>query len=310
MHRGWRFAVAVAFVLGIVGSAPLPFAYLAGYDSRAIYHSFVSVWINSIVVGYVIGFPVFERLVADAERIAPLLGAADVMQVRATLSETWSNAAVWVAGAVGVLYGLIPSMPTLIRIIAGEPGAFIYLWVPLLIPLLWATALPMLWRLVRLSVFVYRLGGKVRVDLGDQRLLGVFTDIGIRHLLIIVVALSVIPMQAILTGRMQLNDFVPALIATVPVALIVVVLPILGVHRGVVFAKERELDRLAPLLEAADRDSERFLLLSLYRQRVAETSEWPLSGGSASRVVLYFVIPPLAWIAAALVENVVSNLLR
>src|SRR5262249_18773800 len=161
MHRGWRFAVTVALVLGIVGSAPLPFASLAGYDSQAIYHSFVSVWINSIVVGYVIGFPVFERLAADVERIAPLLGAADRAGVRAALSDTWSNAAVWAAGVVGVLYGLIPSVPTLMRIIDGQPGAFIYLWVPLLIPLLWATALPMLWRLVRLSVFVYRLGGEV-----------------------------------------------------------------------------------------------------------------------------------------------------
>lgn len=310
MIRGWRFAVAVAIALGVVGSIPLLIAYNANYDVHAIYHSFVSVWINSFVVGYVVGLPVFERLAADVERVAPLLDEAARTRARATLSDIWSNAAVWGARAIGVIYGFIPSAPTLLHIIEGRPGAFIYLWVPLLIPLLWATALPALWRLIRLSLFVYRLGREVRVDLGDQRLLGVFTDIGIRHLLIIVIGLSVIPMQAILTGAIQLNDFAPALIATVPVALTVLVLPILGVHRGVAFAKERELDRLTLLLETADRDSERFLLLSLYRQRIAETSEWPLSAGSASRVVLYVVIPPFAWIAAALVENVVSNLLR
>jgi hypothetical protein len=310
MVRGWRLGVVLAFALGVVGSAPLLFAYLADYDIHAIYHSFVSVWINSAVVGYIVGLPVFERLAADVERLAPLLDPAQRARARATLSDIWSNPAVWGARAVGVLYGFIPSAPTLLHIIQGQPGAFIYLWVPLLIPLLWAVALPALWRLIRLSLFVYRLGSELRVDLGDQRLLGVFTDIGIRHLLIIVVGLSVIPMQAILTGAIHLNDFAPALIATAPVALIVLVLPILGVHRGVVAAKGLELDRMTSLFEAADRDSERFLLLSLYRQRVAETSEWPLSAGSASRVVLYVVIPPLAWIAAALVENLVSNLLR
>jgi ribulose-phosphate 3-epimerase len=37
-----------------------------------------------------------------------------------------------------------------------------------LIPLLWATALPALWQLLRLSVFVHRLGREVHVELGDQ----------------------------------------------------------------------------------------------------------------------------------------------
>jgi hypothetical protein len=31
---------------------------------------------------------------------------------------------------------------------------------------------------------------------------------------------------------------------------------------------------------------------------------------TASRVALYVVIPPLAWISAAIVENLVSNVLR
>jgi hypothetical protein len=310
MSRGWRLGLVVALALGVVGSAPLLYAYVAGYDVQRIYRSFVSVWINSIVVGYIVGLPVFARLAADVERLAPLLDTAGRARARTTLSDTWSNASVWFARIVGIVYGLIPSTPTLLAIINGRPGAVVYLWLPLLIPLLWATALPALWRLIRLSLFVHRLGREVHVDLGDQRQLGVFTDIGIRHLLIIVVGLSVIPMQAILTSTIELNDFGPALVATVPVALAVLALPVFGIHRGVVVAKHAELDRLAPLLAAADPDSERYLLLSLYRREIVDTSEWPLSAGSASRVLFYVVIPPLAWIAAAIVENLVSNLLR
>ncbi len=85
---------------------------------------------------------------------------------------------------------------------------------------------------------------RVRIDLDDPRLLGVFADIGIRHLLVIIIGLSVIPMQAILTGQIQTVDFVPALVVTVPVALVVLLLPMWGIRAAVIAAKRTELDRL------------------------------------------------------------------
>lgn len=310
MLVGWRLGVAVALGLGVVGSAPSLFAYLSGYEIDRIYHSFVSSWINAIVIGYVIGLPVFDKLAADVERLAPLLDAPARAYARTTLSDTWTNPSIWAARAIGLIYGSIPSVPTLLAALRGVPNALLYLWVPLLIPLLWAIAVPALWRLIRLSLFVHRLGrDHVHVDLGDQRALGVFADIGIRHLAIIAGGLSVIPMQAILTGSLTLVDFVPALLATTPVMLIVLALPVVGIHRGVVAAKAAELERLADVVAAAPRDSDRYLLLSLYRQRIADVSEWPLTMGSATRVVFYVVIPPLAWIAAAVVENLVSTVL-
>jgi hypothetical protein len=128
-------------------------------------------------------------------------------------------------------------------------------------------------------------------------------------LLVIIIGLSVIPMQAILTGQIATVDFVPALVVTVPVALIVLLLPMWGIRGAVIAAKRMELDRLAELANGAEPGSERHMLVSLYRRQVAETSEWPASAGAASRVLFYVVIPPLAWIAAALVQGAVSNVL-
>jgi len=310
MARGWRFGLTVALALGVAGSAPLLYAYVSDYDVQRIYRSFVALWVNAIVIGYVIGWPMFSGLAADVERLAPLLDPPRRSRARSTLSDAWSNPGVWVARLVGFLFGAIPSAPALWDVVAGRSESLLYLWVPLLIPLLWATLLPALWRVIRLSVFVYRLGrDHIRVELGDLRLLGVFADIGIRHLLVIVVGLSVIPMQAILTGSLVWFDFVPPLIVTVPVALIVLILPMWGIHVAMVAAKYAELDRLAMALVQAERDSERFLLLSLYRHRVGEVSEWPVSAGSASRILFYVVIPPLAWIAAALMQNLVASVL-
>jgi hypothetical protein len=160
-----------------------------------------------------------------------------------------------------------------------------------------------------MSLFVRRLGGRVRIDLSDPHLLGAFADIGIRHLLVIIVGLSVIPMQAILTGQIATVDFVPALVVTVPVALMVLLLPMWGIRGAVITAKRIELDRLNELATASEHDSDRHMLLSLYRRQIADTSEWPASAGAASRLLFYVVIPPLAWIAAALVQNLVSNVL-
>ena len=310
MIRGWRKGLVIALGLGLVGSAPLMFAYASGYEIDRVYRSLVALWVNAIAIGYVIGLPMFQRLAADVERLAPLMEPPERSRARSALSDAWSNPGVWVARILGVVYGLIPSTPEVLDAITGRRQSLLYLWVPLLIPILWAIVLPALWRLIRLSVFVYRLGrDSVRIDLGDLRSLGAFADIGIRHLLIIVVGLSVIPMQAILTGSLELIDFVPPLIVTAPVALIVLILPMWGIHRAVAAAKARELDRLTTSLSQMERDGERFLLLSMYRRQIADVPEWPVSAGSASRVLFYVVIPPLAWVAAALVQNLVSNVL-
>lgn len=234
MVRSWRLGLLIALALGIVGSAPLLYAYLSGYEATLIYHSFVKLWINGIVIGYVVGWPLFSRLAADVERLAPLLDPPQRSQARAALSDAWSNPGVWVARIVGFLFGAIPSARTVQDLVAGRSEALLYLWVPVLIPLLWATVVPALWRVIRLSVFVYRLGrDHVRVDVGDLRLLGVFADIGIRHLLVIVVGWSVIPMQAILTGSLEWFDFVPPLIVTMPVALIVAIPPLAWIAAAV-----------------------------------------------------------------------------
>jgi len=166
-----------------------------------------------------------------------------------------------------------------------------------------------LWRLLRVTWFVYRLGAWIRVDLGDPRSLGIFADIGIRHVLLIVIGLSVIPMQAILTGGLGLIDFLPPLVVTTPVAVAVLVLPIWGIHRAIVAAKATEFLRVTGAMNEAPPDSDRRLLWWLYRQQIAQSSEWPVAAGSATRLAFYVVIPPLAWVAAALVQDMVANVL-
>jgi len=131
----------------------------------------------------------------------------------------------------------------------------------------------------------------------------------VRHLLLIVIGLAFVPIQAILLGGLDVLDFVPALIATVPIGLAALLLPVLGVHANLVAAKQAELDRLGELQRHSEPHSERHLLLALRRGQVAAVPEWPFTLGSAARIAVYVIIPPCAWIAAAVVENWVSGAL-
>jgi hypothetical protein len=309
MLRGWRLGLAITLGLGAAGSLLLLVAYSGDYELHSLYRSFVGLWVNAVVIGYIVGWPLFPMLAADVEQLTPAMEPADRSIARTELSEAWSNRGVWVARGIGVICGMILSAQAGVDALERRPGYLAYAWVPVVVPLLWATILPALWRLIRMSLFVRRLGGRVRIDLSDPHLLGAFADIGIRHLLVIIVGLSVIPMQAILTGQIATVDFVPALVVTVPVALMVLLLPMWGIRGAVITAKRIELDRLNELATASEHDSDRHMLLSLYRRQIADTSEWPASAGAASRLLFYVVIPPLAWIAAALVQNLVSNVL-
>jgi hypothetical protein len=164
---GWRVGAAIAAVLAAISAVPVVIAYLSGYDVELVYRSAVGIGVNSVTVGYIIGWPVFEYVSRD----------------------------------------------------------------------------------------------------------------------------------------------LPPLIVTVPVAVVVLALPMWGIHRGIVAAKDAELERATVAMRDAAADSERHLLWWLYRQQVAQSPEWPVAARSATRIALYVVIPPLAWIGAALVQDAVANVL-
>jgi hypothetical protein len=46
-----------------------------------------------------------------------------------------------------------------------------------------------------------------------------------------------------------------------------------------------------------------------YKREIAGVSTWPFDIGNVTRFSLYLVIPPLTWVAAALIENLVDSVL-
>ena len=43
-----------------------------------------------------------------------------------------------------------------------------------------------------------------------------------------------------------------------------------------------------------------------HRAHLQNVSDWPIDVGSISRLAFYLIIPPLTWVGAALIENLVD----
>lgn len=87
-------------------------------------------------------------------------------------------------------------------------------------------------------------------------------------------------------------------------------LPMSGVARRIADLRRRELERAHAALDAVgDADIVTLEPLLAYRDRVRALPALPVDLRIVTRILFYFVIPPLAWVAAAIVENWVSRYL-
>ncbi len=111
----------------------------------------------------------------------------------------------------------------------------------------------------------------------------------------------------------------PGVVATAVNIVPLMVLPVWSVHLRSRRCKEQELARLRISLDAlavpaGDELSDATYMddrnrLLLYRREVMQASEWPFDLGALTRFGLYLVIPPLTWVGAALIENLVDSVL-
>ncbi len=100
----------------------------------------------------------------------------------------------------------------------------------------------------------------------------------------------------------------------IPAAIVLFSLPLLGIRARVRDAKRHELEVLDHAILSADRALEPDRLAHLNallerRDRIVSAREWPIDMTTYRRVALYVVIPPLAWVGAALVEIVLASAL-
>lgn len=191
--------------------------------------------------------------------------------------------------------------------------------IPLIGPLLvWLVMTHVVSTLTRNALVLARIAEHVRIDLLRPRAVNALARIAVVSTLAVAGAQAIF-VFLILDSNASLAGFVPGFLATAGPMVALFLIPTLPLRRRLREARTHELERvdaaLTELGSASDvrladpQSMARLSALLAYRREIREVSEWPFDVPALIRLGLYFVIPPLTWVGAALIENLVDELL-
>lgn len=170
-----------------------------------------------------------------------------------------------------------------------------------------AIAFVLSWRLP-ISLALSRLGARMKVDVYRLDRLRPLARIATLDILVVAGAMALMPLQS-LDAEFRIYNYNYGIIVGVPSAIVLFVLPLWGVRGNI---GDRKADRVAALqaqLDVVDRnDIASIEALSAHIERLRGLSNWPVDLRLATRIFAYVIIPPLAWVGAALVENLIDRL--
>ena len=253
-----------------------------------------------------------RRSIALAEELRPRLpdtsqADAAISAMRGALRKTWRWGVV-----VGLVMGLLNTQP-LTAIRRENPvveGALSFGQLNM-----WAVIGMLMGVRFTAAREFRRLAAVVKLDLLRPDQLKAISRAGVVDVVIIAGALLLTPLQS-LDAEFRWYNYQFGLLVALPAVTFFLIWPLLPLHRrnqkdrdARLTEVDRQLAELAPATPANAEASTHLETLLAHRARLRSARTWPLSTGLLSRVVLYLVIPPLAWAGAAVVERVVDAFL-
>ena len=160
---------------------------------------------------------------------------------------------------------------------------------------------------VPLSASLSRLGRGMRVDLYRLDRVRPLGRLATYSVLTVAGSMAFMPLQA-LDAEFRWVNYEAGLTVGVPAAIGLFLLPLIGVRNNI---RERKRERLevlnARIDEIARDDVAQLETIAAHVERIRNLPNWPLDLANMTRLLGYVVIPPLAWVGAALVENLVDR---
>ncbi|MFP6836130.1 MAG: hypothetical protein VB948_08480, partial [Pseudomonadales bacterium] len=167
-------------------------------------------------------------------------------------------------------------------------------------------AMMLCWR-VPVSIGVSRLGEAMELDIYRLDHLKPLARVAATDILVVADGLVLMPLQSI-DAEFRIGNYTAGLIVGVPSAALLFLLPLWGLHKNIRRAKAERLQALRSRLDEVDReDVSQLETLTAHIDRVRTMPNWPIDTQTVTRVFAYVIIPPLAWVGAALVENLVNR---
>lgn len=182
--------------------------------------------------------------------------------------------------------------------------------------MVWVVMTTVITMLLQQAIVFGRLGGSyARVTLLNTRKLRPFALVSIISSLAVIGALALFPLIN-LEGGLDLAESVPGAVSILGPLVIIFVIPVWPLHRRLVRLKQQELaalqERIEVMLEGSNgvnlaaRGIDEILPLLNYRREISQLSTWPFDVGNLTTLLFYLIIPPLTWVGAALMENLVN----
>jgi len=318
----WLLAVGLAGLLVAFFWVCGVFSYLGEPTAGdAVEPSWAAALFFTAILAYIV--PTFgyisERTVGAIDALEPVF-TASADQVRAWRERVYRKPVRWLVvvltiavvcgtahnallyGSLGALWRHGLGSPAELAIVTGT--ALTWLFVTIVVAALLDNA-----------VLLARLACHVRVQLLDPQRLRPFASVAVISTLAIIGAQAAFPIMN-LDGEIPAEAYVPGLLATGVPMLLLAALPVWPVHRRIATAKrdalgrlQRDIDALAPTGTPLPDDLPALSPLLTYRRELLAVSEWPFDLGVMARLAFYLILPPLTWVGAALIENVVNAFL-
>jgi hypothetical protein len=280
----------------------------------------------SLIIAYIV--PVFSFIIAQSQQamrdLRPVLqlGEDEFEQALAKLGTATSREMVQCA-AFGVV--MCCAHLALIRgsvaeaihySVSSVSGALIFLGTLMV----WVVMTTVIVVLIEHSIQFGRLGDHhTRLSLLDTRGLRPFARVSIITSLAVIGALALFPLIG-LEGGQNLMESLPGAVAILGPLVVMFIIPVWPVHRRLVAMKGAHLSdlnaRIASHVDASGAldpqagNLATVLPLLHYRREIAQASTWPFDVGNLTTFAIYLIIPPLTWVGAALIENLVDVLIN
>ena len=168
--------------------------------------------------------------------------------------------------------------------------------------------------LIEYAIIFRRLAQRVSVDIFQTELLAPFSQMAVAFMFTMVGVQAALPLMLI--GGFSIVAFLPGWLVIFVPMLVLMAVTVLPVRQRLVEVKRQELRRVNSEIQKVRRacsaivdEATGLAPLLVYRREVQALREWPFDIGVIPRIILYLLIPPVTWIGAALIENLVGALL-
>jgi hypothetical protein len=327
-HRIWLLSLVFRFRFGGWLTGGIIFCIMYGlfryYTDPAEVGVYTTIFLSGMVA-YIV--PIYAYIVERSEQAFDALEhllEADASQRRQWKSSLAHQSASWTAVVAGAGIALGFGHVMILGIARGgsigeafnDGSSFMSSLATLCV---WLTMTTVTTSVTQNAFLFYRLGrDHLRIDLLTARELVPLAWVSVISTLAFIGAQAMFTLLT-LDANSGWETVVPGFLGTAPPMIPMFLLPIWSTHRRLKIAKHEELEAVreqlellragqaAPLAELEKLSHLNELLA--YRREINGVSEWPFDLGAMSRLGLYLIIPPLTWVGAALIENLVDTLL-